>query len=418
MDRLKIHLIFVTVQFQSMAKKKNIVQEDPVKLQAKHKRDYLSRLKMVCDKLVGAGWFELIPAADIDIIYEKRYRSLTIKPVPGVVIDTVRWQTYRETLSTLLDAPAFNVIEQNIPLKTMLSEGLTLTHFVSMMAENRFPRSEELRAVFKPFLITTHGYYGYIADQLASLLFLMDVRNGNFHDGFLHADCTQTNIGKVPATENTIFVHLFKPIISNIAINGRKREIIAVNRFVPRGVSLQVKIRPSAIGLQSVADDPLPLYIQRHALQRLDERLGLQANNVHAHLFFSLFEQPLNYVLGNGCTLIEFNMYEYKVGYLLTTLHDDKLVIRSFLFLTNDGTPEGRKLRQLTGLVKYDKKYLGIDKLSTFTAYKIHEDEELSSLFNEAGCGSLLDARNLQTIAAEYMPERDKATLHKYIKAD
>lgn len=402
----------------SKKKSKNKVKENPHKLQVKHKHDYISRLKMVCDKLVGHGWFELIPGVDLDIIYEKRYPSLTIKMAPATVIDGVRWQTYRQTLSVLLDAPAFDISEHNIPLKTMLSEGLTLIHFVSMMAENRFPRSEELRAVFKPFIITTNVYYSYIADQVAFLLFLMDVRNGNIRDGFLHADRTQTNIGKVPATVNTIFVHLFRPIISSIVINGRKREIIAVNRFVPRGISLQVKFRPSAIGVQGVLDDPLPVYIQRHALQRLDERLGLQANNVHAHLFFSLYEQPINYVLGNGCTLIEFNMYEYKVGYLLTTFHDDKLVIRSFLFLTNDGTPEGRKLRQLTGLAKYDKKYLGIDKLSTFTAYKIHEDEELSILFHEAGCGSLLDARNLQAIAAEYTPERDKATLHKYLNLD
>lgn len=399
-------------------KSKHKIQEDPRKLQARHKRDYLSRLKMVCDNLVGPGWFELIPSFDMDIIYEKRYPSLTIKMAPGTVIDEVRWQDYRQTLSALLDAPAFDISEHNIPLKTMLSEGLTLIHFVSMMAENRFPRSEELREVFKPFLIMSNGYYGYIADQVAFILFLMDVRNGNFRDGFLHADRTQTNIGKVRATANTIFVHLFKPMISSIVINDRKREIIAVNRFVPRGISLQVNFRPSAIGLQSAGDDPLPLYIQRHALQRLDERLGLQANNVHAHLFFSLYEQPVNYFLGKGCTLIEFNMYEYKVGYLLTTLHEDKLVIRSFLFLTNDGTPEGRKLRQLTGLVKHDKKYLGIDKLSTFTAYKIHEDKELSALFYEAGCGSLLDAKNLQAIAAEYTPDRNKAELHKYMNLD
>jgi len=398
-----------------MSKKKPKVKENPVKLQARHKRDYLSRLKMVCDKLVGAGWYELIPAVDLDIMYEKRYPSLTIKMAPGTAIDEARWQIYRQTLSALLDTPTFEIIEHNIPLKTMLNEGLTLIHFVSMMAENRFPRSEELREVFKPFLITTDGYYGYIADQVAFILFLMDVRNGNFRDGFLHADRTQTNIGKVRATANTILVHLFKPITTSIVINDRKREIIAVNRFVPRGISLQVMFRPSAIGLKSPADDPLPVYIQRHALQRLDERLGLQANNVHAHLFFSLYEQPVNYVLGNGCTLIEFNMYDYKVGYLLTTLHDDRLVIRSFLFLTNDGTPEGRKLRQLTGLVKHDKKYLGIDKLSTFTAYNIHEDEELSALFHEAGCGSLLDAKNLQAIASEYTPDRNKAALHKYL---
>lgn len=402
----------------SKKKGKHTAHLKPLASQAKHKRDYLFRLKNVCDKMVGQGWFDLIPAEDVDIIYEKRYPSLTIKVAPGVAITPARWRTYRETLSTLLDAPAFDVVELNIPLKTMLSEGLTLIHFISIMDENRFPRSEELRAVFKPFLITTNGYYNYISDQLAGLLFLMDVRNGNYWDGFLHADRTQTNIGQIPATANTIFLHFFKPIVSKVAIEDSKREVVAVNRFVPRGISLQVKFRPSAIGLKSSVDDALPLYIQRHALQRLDERLGLQANNVHSHLFFSLFDQPVNCVPADGCTLIEFNMYEYKVGYLLTTLHDHKLVIRSFLFLTNDGTPEGRKLRALTGLAKYDKKYLGIDKLSTFTAYRIHEDEQLSALFREAGCGSLLDAKNLQSIAADYTPNRDRSTLHKYLGTD
>lgn len=64
------------------------------------------------------------------------------------------------------------------------------------------------------------------------------------------------------------------------------------------------------------------------------------------------------------------------------------------------------------------KKYLGIDKLSTFSAYNIHEDKELSALFKEAGCGSLLDARNLQAITSDYTPERDKAKLHKYLNVD
>ena len=399
----------------SKTKGKNNKHLNPLASQAKHKRDYLSRLKIVCDKLVGTGWFNLIPAEVIDIIYEKRYPPLAIKIAPGSVIATNLWRTYYETLSTLLNVPAFDVMEINIPLKTKLSEGLTLIHFVSIMAENYFPKSEELRAVFKPFLITSNGYYNYLVDQLTAQLFLMDVRNGNYQDGFLHADRTQTNLGKIPATANTIFVHLFKPTIDKVAFEDAKREIIAVNRFVPRGVTLQVKFRPSEIGLRSLDDNPLPLYIQRHALQRLDERLGLKANNVHSHLFFSLFEQPVHYVLHNGSTLIEFNMYEYKVGYLLPTLQDDKLVIRTFLFLTNDGTPEGQKLKALTGLAKYDKKYLGIDKLSTFTAYRIHEDEELSALFREAGCGSLLEAKNLQDIASEYTPGRNKSAIKKYL---
>jgi hypothetical protein len=81
-----------------MSKKKghHTNQSNPLK----HKRDYLSRLKITCDKLVGPGWFDLIPAEDIDTIYEKRYPSLTVKIVPGIIVDSARWQTYRETLST------------------------------------------------------------------------------------------------------------------------------------------------------------------------------------------------------------------------------------------------------------------------------------------------------------------------------
>lgn len=387
--------------------------------QMRHKRDYLVRLKMVCDHLVGPGWFEFIPVADRDIIYEKRYPSLTVKIAAGSVVDPARWERYYEAMREMLAIPCMvDDRTAHIPLRVLLSEGLSLLHFVAMMAENRFTRSDELREVFRPYLMTERSYYHHIGEDLTQRLFMMDARSGNYHDGFLLADTSQTNFKKVRGTANTIFVHSHKPLISSIRINERKRDIIALSRPVPHGRTIQVSFKPSTIGLHCETDKALPVYLQRHAIDRLDERLGLRPDVVHSHLFFSLFEQPVKYVVGNDHTLIEFYMYEHKVGYLLTTLHDDKLVIRSFLFLTNDGTPEGKKLRKLTGLEKYDKKYLGIDKLSTFTAYRIHEAPELSELFRQAGCGSLLEAANLQYIASEYTPPRNKAMLHEYLNMD
>lgn len=78
-----------------------------------------------------------------------------------------------------------------------------------------------------------------------------------------------------------------------------------------------------------------------------------------------------------------------KLGYLKADVIGDKLVIRTFLFITNNGTPEGKKLQELFGLQKADKKYLGIDKLSTFILSDIKENEQLKKLFCEAGCGAL-----------------------------
>jgi len=399
-------------------KLKKRIKEDPRILQARHKRDYIGRLKMVSDQLVGRGWFEKIPPVDVDIIYEKRYPALSIKVAPGEHIVEERWERYRHAFLLLLDNTSVMTDSGGaIPLKTMLCEGLSLLHFIDMMATDRFAGSEELRQIFKPYLLTEKGRYYEAADELSFLLFLLDVRNGNYHEGFLLADAEQTNIGKVPLKLNTVFLHQFKPVVSSIAINGRKREILPVSRPAPFDQTLQVLIKPSDIGFKTVTDEQLPLYIQRHALLRLDERLGLQPDVVHAHLFFELFNQPVTYAKGTDHSLIGFSLHDHKVGYLLTTLHDDKLVIRSFLFLTNDGTPESRKLRQLTLLEKYDKKYLGIDKLSTFTAYHIGEDEKLSALFREAGCGSLLEADSLEVISTAYTPDRNKMELHRYLNS-
>jgi hypothetical protein len=67
------------------------------------------------------------------------------------------------------------------------------------------------------------------------------------------------------------------------------------------------------------------------------------------------------------------------------------LVIRTFLFITNNGTPEGKKLHELVGLQKQDKKYLALDKVSTFINHDLRTNETMRRLFIEAGCGDLLE---------------------------
>lgn len=400
-----------------MAKKKikKKVQENPLVVQARHKRDYISRLKLVSDQLVGAGWFEIIPDADINLIYEKRYPPIIIKPAPGQILNEQRWTYYHKGLSLLLDEKIASIGGGQIPRRTMLSEGLCLLHFIELMGVDRFPGADRLREIFNPFLLSSQSHYKVITDEFFFLLFLIDVRNGNYYDGFMLADSTQINVNSIPLTSNTIFVYLHKPVKTTMLIDGSKRQITPLCRPAPHDVTLQVTIRPSAIGFITENDEPLPLYIQHHALQRLDERLGLLPDIVHGHLFFTLFQKPVTYSKEKDHSLIAFTIHEYKVGYLLTTLHDDKLLIRSFLFLTNDGTPEGRRLRKLTQLEKYDKKYLGIDKLSTFNAYHIEKDEALSALFREAGCGSLLEAGYMEAISTAYTPNRDTAALRRYL---
>lgn len=108
-------------------------------------------------------------------------------------------------------------------------------------------------------------------------------------------------------------------------------------------------------------------------------------------------------------------MWDKKVGYLVCSYAEGKVVIRSFLFLTNDGTPEGKRLSKLTQLQKLDKRYLEIDTLGGFMGFNIAYDVQLSSLFIEAGCGDLLNASDLKLYMKDDAKEKDVLTLLKYL---
>ncbi|NJO89402.1 MAG: hypothetical protein HC831_10930 [Chloroflexia bacterium] len=96
--------------------------------------------------------------------------------------------------------------------------------------------------------------------------------------------------------------------------------------------------------------------------------------------------------LFNNKLLIEFTTAEgYKLGYFSAEAIEGMIVIKTFLFLTNGGTPEGQKLEKICGLKKQDKKYWAIDKLSTFKNSDIAKTPELKSLFLEAGCSDLFN---------------------------
>ena len=82
---------------------------------------------------------------------------------------------------------------------------------------------------------------------------------------------------------------------------------------------------------------------------------------------------------------------ELKIGYFVAELVDGIVLIRTFLLLTNGGTPEGDKLAQLTGLEADDRKYLSIDTLQGLANSDITQNENICNLFCAAGCGSILE---------------------------
>lgn len=77
-----------------------------------------------------------------------------------------------------------------------------------------------------------------------------------------------------------------------------------------------------------------------------------------------------------GSLLIPFSIYQERAGYFTGEIVDGKLILTTFLFLTNNNTPEGEEIYKQYELTRIDKDYLSINKLSSFVASDIAQNPE------------------------------------------
>ena len=140
-----------------------------------------------------------------------------------------------------------------------------------------------------------------------------------------------------------------------------------------------------------------PVYVQKHALDRLygpNNRLSIPAEEeyfLHFCMCVALSQPKVHFSTRRSADefLCELWVSGHKLGYLAGTVADKVVVIKTFLFLTMDGTPEGSKLWERLRLRRADKEYLQLDWLRTFGGTKLRADEELVALLTECGCGHL-----------------------------
>jgi hypothetical protein len=144
------------------------------------------------------------------------------------------------------------------------------------------------------------------------------------------------------------------------------------------------------------SDGFYPVYIQDHAILRLHDRLPLPGweGEVRDSISISLIDPKLS-VGPSGDRLIEYRFYDWKLGYLPVEIIDDKILIKTFLFLTMTGTPEAKLLYRNCGLMRRDIEELSFDTLDTFVNTDVQEDQELQALLTRCGCGHLLELASL-----------------------
>lgn len=157
------------------------------------------------------------------------------------------------------------------------------------------------------------------------------------------------------------------------------------NKIAPVDINLS-RIEPNT----SFGGLKIPVYIQSHAIDRMLERLHFDfSNQALLPLVQKIFTTEI-IPLSEKRFLMAYYLYGFKCGYLLAQYIDGCLLIRTFLFMTNNGTPEGQKLEEQTRLLKEDRKYLNIDSLRGLLNSDLLKNNEAQRIFINAGCGSLI----------------------------
>jgi hypothetical protein len=158
----------------------------------------------------------------------------------------------------------------------------------------------------------------------------------------------------------------------------------------------QVKWKPCELGI-GVLERELPVYVGKHAIDRLRERIPMPPKYhaaLHNMLYESLDTPRLLPTESAGEFLVEAGRPERKVGYFRVLVSDQFVFVETFLFLTMQGTPEARCLRQKLGLTRTDIERFKLDDYYTLTHSDLSEDPELRHALAECGCDHLIHLRD------------------------
>lgn len=135
-----------------------------------------------------------------------------------------------------------------------------------------------------------------------------------------------------------------------------------------------------------------PVYIQSHALKRVQERVGVDLRFVtHLILRQVSFRDVRNYRDKILVPLYSDVKLRYKLGYLLGNFKEDRLLIDTFLFISQDGTPEGDKLNELLKINKVEKHFLELDRVEHFVNSSLRDDKELFPIFKTCNLDHLFE---------------------------
>ena len=379
-----------------MTKKKNTNTSHLQKIErAKQRNEYIVQLKQLCDQITRSSVFSLIPSHVLDELFLLRSRSIKVMPADGHIISTEQLEEIKSTVSYLKNRPIGYTIgsASNITMKDYFTHVLTLILYGLRIKDTDYPHAVEVKQKLAPLVAFGNSKYHQLIWQEFNLItqtigiIFSNLSTSIYTIRAMMAEGLNGNIG----VHTHLYIYCSKAEKVQVKIDETIRPSFRLGWPLVNKPSQTIFAEVKSELLNLPSGKTYPVYIQSHALERLSERLdGIDSG----FLNFNACESFKNLRLcknKKGEWLFEYKVLNKKLGYLVGDLIDDKIILRTFLFLTNNGTPEGEQLHAHTGIMKEDKMYLTIDKLSSFVHSDIRSNERVKAIFIKAGCQSLFE---------------------------
>ncbi|MCY1722837.1 hypothetical protein OU798_20990 [Prolixibacteraceae bacterium Z1-6] len=377
-------------------KKKNTSQQQ--KQEFRHRRnEFFKKIKQVASLLGDASVIDLLGERERKLMYICRLR-------PHNLINSTQDETkttannlrvLNQYFSHFLHHSYVDIEYANARLTYSDFSVYAITLYIFWVdVHKNFPKiADRFKNCFPVFNHGFDDHYAVVEDKIDKFLQVLGWMFSDFKKSVVRFDRDQPQKHEADYQKRSLYNNW---IIENkrgenelLEINGHKRANYRL--YFNSGKAFEpLCVTPQQLGLTGIMQDfRLQVFIQQHAINRIKERISEQYELIcYLDVVYAILTNaiPLN---NNKSFLFPLSHGKVKLGYLKADIIGDKLVIRTFLFLTNNGTPEGKILHDLLGVVKADKAYLGIDKLSTFINSDIKNDARLKELFSKAHCADL-----------------------------
>ena len=311
-----------------------------------------------------------------------------------------------------------------IPLRNMVANSRKPT---LLPDARKFPESVTFfLEVVEPVLnaIVCQSYVNASYDALHRAVLVPLVQRSRLDGRLLHGRLTMPP-GPRGRSRVTLTLYAEHPPTRTVQLENRSRPLYQVGTSNTWNGIDYASWTPEILGTRWTAHlglkpgESRPVYVQSHALQQLRSRLDVYryADWAQHWMYESLNNPTIADQMPDGDLLVAMTIADRRVGYLVVTPLPDLLVVRTFLFLTMRGTPEGKMLERRLRLTRDEIAYLRLHELSQYTRTDLKDDPDLRPLLSACGCEQLFTLADDDRLAdANLPPTPFAAELKRYVR--